>query len=83
MDPLVADAMLPMSFLDLYRVRGRGQDTIAIALAMTGVLMINMLSIALFRVSGVKAKLTPLHRGAKSTIWKESGTRYVTVGAPE
>jgi hypothetical protein len=66
MNPLVAYAMLPMSFLNLYRQRGRAQDTISIALAMAGLLVVNIGALALFVLAASKRSLdvAPLfHRG--------------------
>jgi hypothetical protein len=69
MNPLAAYAMLPMSFLNLYRQRGRGRDTFSMALAMASLLLVNQWSLGLLVLAVLKLRLDAtalFHRGPLS-----------------
>jgi len=63
MKPFVAYAKIPMSFLNLYRLRGgaRGHYTVAIAFAMSGVLVINIWSALLVLAIVTNTSLVGTH----------------------
>jgi len=63
MSPFVAYAKIPMSFLNLYRLRGgsRGHYMVAIAFAMSGVLVINIWSALLVIVIVTRTSLVGTH----------------------
>jgi hypothetical protein len=63
MNPFVAYAKLPMSFRKLYQSRGggRGNFLVAVACAMTGLLIVNIWSVLLIVVSVTHTSLVGKH----------------------